>query len=75
MSANDRQVGGTHYTEMDIEPFDVIDSWPREQRIGAYRAGILKYVMRMGAKDDSTTEIAKAMHYCEKLIETLESKS
>lgn len=70
--ANDRQVGGTHYKDMGIEPWDVIDTWSLEQRIGAYRAGALKYVMRMGTKDENVKELKKAGHYIEKLVEVLE---
>jgi hypothetical protein len=69
--ADDRQVGGSHYKNMDVSPWDVIDSWPREQRIGAYRAGALKYLMRMGSKDETPQEVAKGIHYMEKLLETL----
>jgi len=70
--AKDSQEGGSHYKEMNVQPWDVIDTWPIEQRIGAYRAGALKYLMRMGSKDEQVKEIKKARHYCEKLIEVLE---
>ncbi len=73
--ADDRQVGGMHYKNMDVSPWDVVDTWPREQRIGAYRAGALKYIMRMGSKDESTQEIAKGIHYLEKLLDTLKEPS
>ena len=73
-SANSKQVGGVHYKAMGVEPWDVIDTWPREQRIGAYRAGALKYVMRMGSKDQSEQEIGKGIHYLEKLLEVLKEK-
>lgn len=73
MSAIDRQVGGTHYTDLDVQPWDVIDTWPHEQRIGAYRMGALKYIMRMGTKDESAQEVAKGIHYMEKLLEVLRS--
>lgn len=68
-----RQVGGSHYLDMGVQPWDVIDSWPQEQRIGAYRAAALKYIMRMGSKDESPQEIRKAAHYLEKLASVLES--
>lgn len=74
MSANKRQVGGDHYKEMGVEPWDVVDTWPVEQQIGVYRHGILKYVMRMGSKDENAQEIRKAGHYCEKLVEVLERR-
>ena len=71
--ANDKQIGGDHYKEMGVEPWDVVDTWPLEQRIGAYRHGALKYLMRMGSKDEQLQEIKKCGHYIEKLIEVLES--
>lgn len=69
--ADDRQVGGTHYKNMTVSPWDVVDTWPIEQRIGAYRAGALKYIMRMGKKNEESQEIAKSIHYLEKLLDTL----
>jgi hypothetical protein len=71
MKARDRQIGGDHYKRMDIEPWDVVDTWSLEQRIGYYRGGALKYLMRMGSKDESAEEIAKGQHYMEKLLEIL----
>lgn len=71
VDADKRQVGGRHYLAMDVQPWDVIDTWPLEQRIGAYRAGALKYLMRMGSKDESAQEIGKGKHYMEKLLEVL----
>ena len=74
LTANAKQVGGTHYKAMGVEPWDVVDTWPREQRIGAYRAGALKYLMRMGAKDEEAQEIGKGVHYLEKLLEVLKEE-
>jgi len=72
--ARDKQVGGKHYKRMGIEPWDVIDTWPKQQRIGAYRAGGLKYIMRMGTKDEAPQEIGKGKHYLEKLLEVLNER-
>ena len=69
--ANDTQVAGDHYKKMGVEPWDVVDTWPLEQRIGAYRHSALKYLMRMGSKDQNAQEIAKGKHYMEKLLEVL----
>lgn len=69
--ANDLQYGGDHYKNMGVEPWDVVDTWPIEQRIGYYRGGALKYIMRMGSKDQSPVEIAKGKHYMQKLLEVL----
>jgi hypothetical protein len=72
--ASKRQVGGDHYKRMGIQTWDVVDTWPREQRIGYYRGSALKYLMRMGSKDEEVQEIAKGQHYIEKLLEVLKEK-
>ena len=70
-TATARDEGSEHYAEMDIQPWDVIDTWPREQQIGFYRGNLLKYTMRMGSKDIDQQEIKKAEHYARKLQEVL----
>lgn len=70
--ANLTQIGGDHYKEMPVEPWDVVDSWPVDQQIGYYRGNAIKYIMRMGRKDEALQEIRKARHYLDKLIETLQ---
>lgn len=72
--ASDRQVAGTHYKDLKIQPWDVIDTWPLDQRIGFYRGNALKYLMRMGSKDVREVEVAKAHHYTQKLLEVLKEK-
>lgn len=74
-SARDTQAAGTHYKEMNVQPWDVVDTWPLEQRIGFYRGNALKYIMRMGSKDESAQEIAKGKHYLEKLLEVLNERT
>lgn len=73
--AKNRQEGGEHYKVSGIEPWDVIDTWPMEQRIGYYRGNLLKYTMRCGLKDAQEIEIKKAAHYAEKLLEVLAEKN
>lgn len=70
-AARDTQVGGNHYKTVAVQPWDVVDTWPLEQRIGYYRGGALKYIMRMGSKDQNAVEVAKGKHYLEKLLEVL----
>jgi len=69
--ASTRQVGGDHYKNKAVQTWDVVDTWPREQRIGYYRGNALKYLMRMGDKDLPEQEIGKGIHYLEKLLEVL----
>lgn len=73
-SARDIQVGGDHYKTPTVQPWDVVDTWPIEQQVGFHRGNVLKYVMRMGTKDENLSEIRKAAHYLQKLTEVLEKK-
>lgn len=70
-SLKKRQEGGTHYVEMKVQPWDVFDTWSKEQQIGFYRGNALKYIMRMGSKDAALQEAKKAKHYIEKLVEVM----
>jgi len=69
--ADKRQAGGDHYLEMGVTPWQVVDTWPIEQQIGAYRLSALKYIMRMGSKDEQAQEIRKGAHCLDKLLEVL----
>jgi hypothetical protein len=71
-TGNSYESESVHYKEMGVEPWDVIDTWPLEQKIGYYRGNALKYSMRMGSKDDRLKEAKKIRHYADKLIESLE---
>lgn len=67
------QIGGTHYVEMRLQPWDVIDSWSLPEQVGFYRGNALKYLMRLERKGDSLEDAKKAQHYCEKLVAALEA--
>ena len=68
-----KQVGGTHYNRLTIQPWDVIESWEGEIGFASYlRGNILKYLARYRSKN-GVEDLQKASHYLEKLIE-LESR-
>lgn len=64
--ANDRQVGGTHYKDRTIEPWDYIIA----NDLGFLEGNIIKYVTRHPDKN-GLADLEKARHYLDKLIETL----
>ena len=70
--ANDLQYGGDHYKNMGVEPWDVVDTWPIEQRIGYYRGGALKYIMRMGSKVSRPSRLPRASTTCRNFLRYLE---
>lgn len=72
MSADNTQVAGDHYKKLDIQPWTAMEAWmPREQFIGFLRGNAIKYLARAGHKDELSEAVAKAKHYCEKLLECL----
>jgi hypothetical protein len=69
MKADDIQIGGTHYKDMLVQPWDVMAAvMTREEFIGFLKGNVIKYSMRQGKKDGSD-DAQKAMHYMQKLNE------
>lgn len=68
-TANARQVGGSHYRDMQMQPWDVMQAvlTPEEFR-GFLKGNVIKYAMRQGKKD-GTDDAGKAQHYAQKLAE------
>ena len=64
MSANQHQVGGSHYAKKAIQPWDYIVS----NNLGYLEGNIIKYVSRHKQKG-GVEDLRKAAHYLEKLIE------
>ena len=70
--ADDLQVGGTHYKQMPIEPWEVMDAvLTTEEFIGFLKGNVIKYSLRAGRKQDSD-DASKARHYMLKLREVLD---
>lgn len=68
--ANDLQVGGQHYKDMPLQPWDVMEAvLTHEEFVGFLKGNIIKYSMRQGRKDSD--DAGKAMHYRMKLDEVL----
>jgi hypothetical protein len=67
--ANEIQVGGSHYKDMAIQPWEVMEAvMTEEEFIGFLRGNIIKYSLRAGRKEGSD-DASKAKHYMQKLKE------
>jgi hypothetical protein len=64
MTANDVQVGGSHYKGKSIQPWDYIAA----NNLGYFEGNIIKYVSRWRDKG-GVDDLKKARHYLDKLIE------
>lgn len=69
--ADDIQVSGTHYKDMGMQPWAVMQAvlTPEEFR-GFLKGNVIKYAMRQGKKSD-TDDSGKAKHYAQKLNEVI----
>jgi hypothetical protein len=69
---NDKQIGGTHYLEKTIQPWDAMESWmTREQFVGFLLGSAIAYLARFNTEGTpgkgGVMDVAKAKHYLEKL--------
>ena len=67
--ADDLQVSGSHYKEMPMQPWHVMEAvLTPEEFQGFLKGNIIKYSLRAGRKD-GTDDAGKARHYAQKLKE------
>jgi hypothetical protein len=65
------QVGGDHYLNMGVQPWDAMAAWlPAEEYRGYLRGNVIKYLARAGAKGSAEEDLRKALHYLSALVET-----
>ena len=69
MNADATQVGGSHYKDMAVQPWTVMQAvLTPEEFQGFLKGNIIKYSMRQGRKEESD-DAGKAWHDMEKLKE------
>ena len=59
-----RQVAGSHYKDLAIQPVEFIT----KNQIGFLEGNAIKYLVRHGAKGGSA-DVRKAIHYCELILQ------
>lgn len=68
-SADEIQIGGTHYKDLEVQPWSVIETvLTHAEFVGFLKGNIIKYAMRQGKKEGSN-DAGKCQHYIEKLRE------
>ena len=71
--ARKTQVGGDHYANKAVQPWDAMECWlSPEQFEGYLRGAALKYLARYPDKG-GVEDVKKARHYLDKLIECMET--
>ena len=62
----DRQIGGDHYKDMTIQPFEFIS----KNELTFFQGNVVKYVCRYKQKN-GIQDLEKIIHYCELEIKKL----
>ena len=62
MNSLKKQIGGNHYKNLKIQPWEIIDA----NGLNFYEGNILKYLLR---KKDRINDLKKIIHFTEHLIE------
>jgi hypothetical protein len=72
MKNDETQVGGSHYLDMPIQPWEVMEAvLTREEYIGFLRGNVIKYSLRAGRKQGADDDVDKARHYARQLAKVL----
>ena len=67
--ARDHQVGGAHYLDKDVQPWDAMESWMTEEQYKGFMLGnVIKYIARFQDKGGKI-DLEKAKHYLDKCLE------
>ena len=64
MSALDKQIGGSHYKDMAIQPIEYI----HKNGLGFCEGNVVKYITRWKTKN-GIEDLKKVIHYAELLIQ------
>jgi hypothetical protein len=64
MSALDKQIGGSHYKDMAIQPIEYI----HKNGLGFCEGNVVKYITRWKTKN-GIEDLRKVIHYAELLIQ------
>ena len=60
LSPQDKQIGGSHYKNFHIQPYEVIS----KNNLSFFQGCVVKYVCRY-MKKDKIKDLEKIIHYCE----------
>ena len=76
MNLHEQQIGGSHYKDMSIQPWQAMESWMTDEQFKGFLLGsIIAYLARFNADapgKGGIQDILKAHHYLQKLLDVLQ---
>ena len=58
---HDKQIGGSHYKELPIQPYTFIS----KNKLSFFQGCVVKYVCRYLTKGKTVEDLEKIKHYCD----------
>ena len=62
-NSSNSQVGGTHYTDLAIQPWEIIE----KNNLNYWEGNVIKYLLRR-KHENREQDLAKAIHYLQYLL-------
>jgi len=63
------QVGGQHYLDKSVQPWEAMESWMTEEQFKGFMLGnVIKYIARFQDKG-GRNDLEKAQHYLDKCLQ------
>lgn len=73
-STKDKQVGGSHYKDMSIQPWEAMEAWLTPEEYRGYHKGVAIGYLARERQKGGDQDVAKAVHHLQRLLEYLDGK-
>lgn len=73
-AAMSQQVGGSHYTDMAIQPWEALEAWLTPEEYRGYHKGVAVGYLARERRKGGVEDIKKAIHHLTRLVETLDGR-
>lgn len=68
------QVGGDHYREMAVQPWEAMEAWLTSEEYRGYHKGVAIGYLARERQKGGDEDIKKAIHHLQRLVETWEDE-
>jgi len=73
-AALDTQVGGTHYKDMEIQPWEAMEAWLTPEEYRGYQKGVAIAYLARERQKGGIEDIKKTIHHLQRLVEIVDVK-
>jgi len=74
-SAFDHQVGGSHYKDMEVQPWQAMEAWLTPEEYRGYHKGVAVAYLARERDKGGTEDIKKAIHHLQRLVEMIQDET